>query len=130
MKFGYTILYVDDVPGTLASWSTAFGLVVSYTHEDGIYGELETGATTLAFAETEFGRNHFEDAITRSSFDRPPSRFEIGLSTDDVQTAFDQATRSGMEAVVTPVHKPWGQLVGWVRDANGILIELSTPMSS
>ena len=32
------------------------------------------------------------------------------------------------EAVVQPVTKPWGQVVGWVVDANGILVEIATPM--
>jgi lactoylglutathione lyase len=128
MKLGYTILYVDDVPATLAAWRDAFGLAVAYEHEDGIYGELETGDTTLSFAETEFGRSHFDDDETRAMFDRPPSRFEIGLVTEDVEAAFAHATASGMSPVVAPLTKPWGQVVGWVRDANGILVELASPM--
>jgi hypothetical protein len=36
MKFGYTILYVDDVPATLAAWEQSFGLTREYLHEDGI----------------------------------------------------------------------------------------------
>ena len=127
MKFSYTILYVDDVPSTLASWERALGLKVAYTHDDGIYGELDTGATTLSFAEREFGRGHFEDEETRAAFDRPPSRFEIGLITDDVSAAFERASASGMRAVASPVERPWGQTVAWVSDANGILIELASP---
>ena len=49
MQFGYTILYVDDVPATLAFYGQAFGLTTRYMHESGSYGELETGATALAF---------------------------------------------------------------------------------
>ena len=128
MKFGYTILYVDHVGVTLAAWQEAFGLSLAYEHEDGIYGELKTGATTLSFAQTEFGRNHFEDAETRAMFDRAPSRFEIGLVTQDVQGAYARATAAGMTAVNAPQEKPWGQKVAWVRDANGILVELASPM--
>ena len=129
MKLGYTILYVDDVPATLAIWQKAFGLALAYEHEDGIYGELATGETTLSFAETEFGRGHFEDADTRAMFDRPPSRFEIGLVTEDVAKAYTQATAAGMTAINPPLKKPWGQTVAWVRDANGILVELASPMA-
>lgn len=128
MKLGYTILYVDDVPATLAAWCDAFGLTVAFTHEDGMYGELATGETTLAFAETEFGRSHFEDAATRAMFDGAPRRFEIGLVTEDVQAAYARATGSGMRAVRSPSEQPWGQTVCWVGDTNGILIELASPM--
>ncbi len=128
MKLGYTILYVDDVGATLAAWRDAFGLEVAYEHEDGIYGELETGDTTLSFAETEFGRSHFEDADTRALFDGSPRRFEIGLVTPDVPAAYAHAVAAGMRPTVAPTVKPWGQTVAWVRDANGVLIELASPM--
>jgi len=32
-----------------------------------------------------------------------------------------------MRPVNAPMTKPWGQVVGWVVDPNGILVELSTP---
>ncbi|MGB0590234.1 MAG: VOC family protein [Myxococcota bacterium] len=128
MKFGYTILYVDDVPETLRAWREAFELSIAYTHEDTIYGELATGETTLAFAETAFGRSHFEDEATRAMFDGAPRRFEVGLVTEDVEAAYARALSSGMGAVRPPFQQPWGQTVCWVSDANGILIELSSPM--
>ncbi len=130
MKFGYTILYVDDVEGTLAAWEDAFGLERSFLHESGVYAELQTGATSLSFAEREFGRSHFEDEAVRASFDGQPARFEIGLVTEDVTTAFERATGAGMRAVVDPVLKPWGQTVAWVQDANGLLVELASPTDS
>ena len=128
MKLGYTIVYVDDVGATLAAWRDAFSLTVDYEHEDGIYGEMATGDTTLAFAEREFGRGHFEDTATRAMFDGAPRRFERGLVTDDVPAAYEHATASGMEPVKAPEEKPWGQVVAWVRDGNGILIELASAM--
>ena len=79
MKLGYTILYVDKVTTTLKAWRDAFGLEIDYEHDEGIYGELETGETTLAFADKEFGRGHFDDDETRAMFDGRPQRFEIGL---------------------------------------------------
>ena len=129
MKLGYTILYVEDVPATLAAWRDAFALTVAYTHEDGIYGELETGETTLAFAEVEFGRSHFDDPAARAMFDGPPRRFEIGLVTEDVHAAHNRALATGMRDVRAPFEQPWGQTVCWVSDANGILVELSSPMT-
>jgi lactoylglutathione lyase len=36
---------------------------------------------------------------------------------------------AGATRYVNPIDKPWGQTVAYVRDANGILIELATPVS-
>jgi lactoylglutathione lyase len=128
MQFGYTIVYVDDVSATIAAWEAAFGLERKFLHPDGGYGEMETGATTLSFAEREFGRSHFTDEVTRALFDGAPARFEIALITPDVAAAWKRALDNGMTAVVEPTTKPWGQTVGWVRDPEGILIELASPM--
>ena len=128
MKLGYTILYVDDVPAILARWEAAFGLERAFLHPDGGYAELSTGATTLSFAEREFGRSHFHDAQTRAMFDGRPALFEIGFVTADVEAAWRRALSHGMAEVVPPTRKPWGQTVAWVRDPEGVLVELATPM--
>jgi len=128
MRLGYTILYVDDVPTTLDAWASAFDLTERFRTEEGDYGELATGDTVLSFAEREFGRSHFEDETVRASFDGRPALFEIGFVTEDVPGAYARAVERGMRAVVEPVTKPWGQIVGWVTDANGILVEIATPM--
>jgi lactoylglutathione lyase len=59
MHFGYTIIYVPDVAASLAFFTRAFGLARRFLHESGTYGELETGATTLAFAAHALGETHF-----------------------------------------------------------------------
>jgi lactoylglutathione lyase len=50
MKLGYAIVYVPDVAASLLFFERAFGLPRKFLHEGGDYGELDTGATTLAFA--------------------------------------------------------------------------------
>ena len=49
MKFGYAILYVDSVEGTIAFYEKAFGLKRDMVVE-GEFGQLATGATKLGFA--------------------------------------------------------------------------------
>jgi uncharacterized glyoxalase superfamily protein PhnB len=56
----------------------------------------------------------------------PP--FELGLVTDDVETSFRQALASGAAEVKPPETKPWGQVVGYVRDLNGFLVEICSEM--
>ena len=57
MKFGYAILYVDDVEKTLEFYERAFGLARQMLDDEKRYGELASGATRLAFAANKFVRN-------------------------------------------------------------------------
>ena len=44
------------------------------------------------------------------------------------QKAYDTAVAAGAKSVSKPEKKPWGQTVAYVRDNNGFLVELCTPM--
>jgi lactoylglutathione lyase len=126
MQFGYTILYVDDVPATLAFYAQAFGLATRMLHESGGYGELETGATTLAFASRAMLRELGKNA-------QPPSlaapASEIALVTGDVTAALERALDAGATLVSEPAEMPWGQTLAYVGDPNGFLVELCTPVA-
>ena len=39
------------------------------------------------------------------------------------------AVDAGANLYAEPVEKPWGQTVAYLRDPNGILIELATPVA-
>lgn len=127
MKFGYTILYVDDVEETVAFYERAFGLQRKMV-QPGEFGELDTGSTKLSFAAKSHVKSLFPIPFQHSGpkHDAPP--VEIGLVTDDVQAAFDRAVAAGAVVVTQPSKKPWGQIVGYVRDNNGFLVELCTPI--
>ena len=56
VKLGYVIAYVADVDATIEWWERAFGLGRRFVAEDGSYGELDTGATTLSFASHEMAK--------------------------------------------------------------------------
>lgn len=45
MKRGYTLVYVDDVPKTLAFYAHAFGFKRGFLDDAHQYGELVTGDT-------------------------------------------------------------------------------------
>ncbi|XAH21070.1 VOC family protein [Xylophilus sp. GW821-FHT01B05] len=127
MQFGYTILYVEDVPATIAFYEAAFGLKRRFVHEGGDYGELDTGATTLAFSSlrliTQLGKNP-----QRASAEAPC--FEIALVTDDVPAAIARAVAAGAALRHAPEQMPWGQTVAYVADLNGFLVELCTPVAA
>ncbi len=127
MKLGYTIFYVADVPATLRFYAGAFGLKQKFLHESNDYGELATGETTLAFVNFKLAEsNHvgfFPDRIAG-----PCTQMEIALISEDVQTSFERAITAGATAVVAPTRKPWGQTIGYVRDNNGFLVEICSPV--
>ncbi len=127
MKLGYVIVYVADVPATLAFYESCFGLARRYLHDSKMYGELETGGTALAFAAESLIELNGLSARKNRSGDEPAGA-EIGLVTSDVGAAYDRAVSAGAEACKEPASKPWGQTVAYVRDLNGFLVEICSPM--
>lgn len=130
MKFGYTIAYVPDVAASLAFYETAFGLARRFLHESGMYGELETGATTLAFAAHAMGDANFAGGHIHADSAPQPLGVEIGLVTDDVAGAHARALAAGARELAAPSSKPWGQIVSYLRCPDGSLVELCTPMQA
>jgi lactoylglutathione lyase len=128
MKFGYTILYVADVEQTVVFYERAFGFERKFV-QPGEYGELGTGQTTLAFAARKFVEGHFTIPLQSAEPSAAAPPVEIALITDDVQAAYDRAVAEGAVAVTAPAKKSWGQIVGYVRDNNGFLLELCTPVT-
>lgn len=127
MKFGYTIIYVSDVESTLLFYQKAFNLKELFLHESKQYGELSTGETKLAFASEVLVESNGVEFV-KNNLHNFPAGFEIGLVTKDVQAAYQHAVSAGAVVVKEPEQKPWGQIVAYVRDFNGVLIEICSPM--
>jgi lactoylglutathione lyase len=127
---GYVILYVRDVPASLAFYEKAFGLTRRFFHdEEGkAYGELETGAARLAFASLPLVEAHLKHGVSLAAADKPPLGFEIALVTADVAGLYERAVQAGAASVSAPEVKPWGQTVAYVRDEQGFLVELCSPL--
>ena len=126
MKFGYAIVYVPDVETTIAFWERAFDIKRRMVLE-GEYGELETGDTRLAFAIESLAEVH-GFSVRPNKPGETPAGFEIALVSEDVHAAFVRATAAGATPASEPEQKAWGQTVAYVRDLNGILVELCSPM--
>lgn len=124
MKFGYAIIYVHDVESTIAFYERAFELTRRFVDPTGQYGEIETGATALAFASHELGAANLPDGYTRAEANSLPLGCEIVFVSEDVAGAFEKAVAAGAQEVSAPKEKPWGQIVAYVRDLNGFVIEI------
>lgn len=125
MKFGYTIIYVDNVPASLNFFHRAFDINIRFLHESNDYGELDSGETTIAFASNELGESNFPPNYFSPS---KPRAVEIALVTDDVIKAHTKAVTQGAISIVEPSIKPWGQTVSYVECPDGLLVELCSPM--
>ena len=128
ITFGYTIIYTADVAGLVGFYERAFGLKRRFVAEDNTYGELETGGTVLAFAAHTLGASNLPAGYTPLDPDAKPAGFELGFVTEDVAGVYAQALAAGAAGLVEPKAKPWGQIVGYVRDPAGTLIEICTPV--
>lgn len=127
MRLGYTLIYVADVPATVEFYERCFDLPRRFLHESNEYAEMETGATALGFVDEALARQSVADYRLNRPAD-PAAGIEVGLVTDDVPAAYTRALAGGAEAVLEPTQKPWGQWVAYVRDLNGVLVELCTAM--
>lgn len=127
MKLGYVIVYTPNVPAALSFYERAFGLARRFLHESNDYGELDTGATVLGFADDKLAvANGLSVRPNRPG--EPAAGVELALVTGDVAAAYAVAVAAGAAAVREPEKKPWGQTVAYVRDPDGVLVELCTPM--
>lgn len=127
MRLGYILLYVPDVTAAITWYEAAFGLQRRFISECADYGELDTGGVVIGFVlESLAGSHGFGFQAQRP--EGPPPAVELGLLCDDVPAAYARALAAGARPLAPPATKPWGQVVSYVSDLNGFLVELCTPM--
>jgi uncharacterized glyoxalase superfamily protein PhnB/AraC-like DNA-binding protein len=125
-KLGWVIVYVPDVEAAIAFYEKSFGLQRGFIAPDASYGELDTGDTKLSFASEQLGDSHFDGGFRRPSADKP-FNVEVALVFDDPEAAFARAVENGATVLAEPERKPWGQVVSYVRDPFGTLVEVCSP---
>ncbi|XP_051114893.1 uncharacterized protein LOC127240326 [Andrographis paniculata] len=125
--FAYTIVYVKDVAKSVSFYANAFGYKLRRIDNSRRWGELESGATTIAFTPRE---QRETDELTGKV--RTPERNTVEVCFDyaDVDAAYKRALDNGAEAVSPPEDKEWGQRVGYVRDIDGIVVRMGTHLPS
>ncbi len=131
VSLGYIIYYVEDVARTVSFFEAAFGLDRRFVTEENDYGEIETGATTLAFVSLELAKVNLDEAggFVAPNEDKPAPA-AITLVTTDVGETVAAAIAAGGRAYTDPVDKPWGQTVAYVLGPSNLLIEVATPVAA
>ena len=129
MKLGWTLIYVADVAATVAFYEAAFKLRRRFVHESGMFAEMDTGETTLSFAANAMAElNGLR--IRQNTPGELAAGFELCLVSDDPDGAFAYAVAAGAVPEKAVMVKPWGQRVGYVRDLNGCLVEICSPVAA
>jgi lactoylglutathione lyase len=130
LSFRYSGWFVADVPATVAFYEKAFGFRLRYMEQSQGYAELDAGGARLAFV----GEKFIAEARLLSGAPYAPNRLEnpaagaqLAFVTDDMERDWRRAVEAGAAIVRAPEVKPWGQTTAYLRDCNGIIVELCTP---
>ena len=131
MKFGYVFIWVNDVTKTVEFYEQAFDCKrrILTNGVKGLYAEMETGETTLAIADTEEAEELFPEGFRANDPKQVSGAFQLSFVTSDVVEVYQKALQVGATAQMEPETKPWGQTIARLRDPNGILVSIATPMT-
>jgi catechol 2,3-dioxygenase-like lactoylglutathione lyase family enzyme len=126
MRLAWIVQYVPDVQATVDFYEKAFGLTVRFA-SGADFAAMETGGTVLSFAREGFvAPQGIPFRPTRP--DGPPPAQEIAFEVGDVAAAHARAVAAGAVEIAAPQLKPWGQSVSYLRDPNGALVEICSPI--
>jgi lactoylglutathione lyase len=131
IAFGYTILWVKDVDLAARFYSDAFGFPIKRRQNMGSFQwlEMNTGATTLAFAGEAEIRGMFPQGFAGHNLGQVPVAAQVSFVTTDVKAAFDRAILAGAIVIKSPAQMPWGQMWAQLRDPNGVLVSIASPLA-
>ncbi|MCT4700092.1 VOC family protein [Tenacibaculum haliotis] len=128
MKYAYTILYVNDVLKTVNFYEKCFGFKRKFITPEKDYGELISGETTIAFASIILGESNLKKGFIKSTPSGKPFGIELVFTTENIEVDFKKAIDNGALVYENIQEKPWKQHVGYLKDNNGFLIEICTPI--
>ena len=130
LRYGYTFIWVDDVPAAVEWYERALGLSRRVLRENGPlgrYAELQTGTTTLAIADTREAHALFPEGF-RGLDAADPALFQISFISEDVSADYRRAVAAGGTSLAEPHEEPWGQTISRIRAPHGAVISIvSTP---
>lgn len=123
MKLGSLVLYVPDVAAAAAFYEQAFGLHLRHADPGGEFAEMDAGGVPLVFVAE--GRRADAGHTFRAHRPlEPPAAGEVGFLAKDVAAAYARALGAGALGYEAPNTRPDGQTVAYVRDLNGVLVEI------
>lgn len=129
MSFSHVIYYVADIEKSLKFFKEVFDLETKFFHESGAYAELDSGPIALAFVSESLASLNLPEGYKKNSNKEQPLGCEIVFTSKEVNKLYRKALQHGAKDVAPPKEKPWGQIVAYIRDPNGILVEIGSPIA-
>ncbi|WP_437730966.1 VOC family protein [Sorangium sp. So ce1335] len=126
-EFGGVFVYVPDPVAAAAFYERAFGFERTFVSPDNQYCQMQ-GEVPLGFVHEDFARKSLPEFAQNRAGARPGG-FELCVASKDVDAAFKRAVDAGATPVAQPHDVPWGQRISYVRDLNGVLVEICSPWS-
>ena len=117
MEIGYVILYVEDLPVSVAFYRDVVGLPHKFT--DAGYAEFGTDGTRFALYE----RRRAEWLTGRSV--SPGAGGEVVVMVDDVDAWAERLAAMGVPVLSGPADRPWGHRTVHVADPDGFVVEFA-----
>ncbi|TKR25018.1 VOC family protein [Cellulomonas hominis] len=122
MQLAATRIFTDDVDALLAFYERVTGVAATRLHP--LFGEIRTPSGTLAVASTATVPLLGDDAAEA----RANRSVAIDFLVDDVDAAY-QDLRGVVDTFVNePTDMPWGNRSLLLRDPDGTLVNLFTPV--
>jgi uncharacterized glyoxalase superfamily protein PhnB len=123
MDLTATRIFTDDVDGLIAFYEKVTGITATRLHD--LFAELRTPSGTLAIASTTtvplLGENAAEAGANRS--------IALDFRVEDVDALY-AALEGGVDTFVNePTDMPWGNRSLLLRDPDGNLVNLFTPLA-
>ncbi len=112
--------YVDSVEATMRFFENAFHQNRRFLHESGMYGELDTGSTILAFASHEMGDANLNGDYERTTSEDKPFGMELAFVVDNVLQPIHTRLHVAQSARPNQKLSLGGKTVGYVRTPDGI----------
>jgi lactoylglutathione lyase len=116
-RVDYVIHYVESLERSMTFYRDVMGLKVRI-HGDG-YVEFEMDNTKFSL----FERSKLLELIGREPGTAPCG--EIGFIIDDVDTEAARLSRLGVEILMGPMNRPWGERTLHISDPDGNIIEFA-----
>ncbi len=131
VKLGYVVNWVADIAKAREFYTAAFGFSVQRDQDMGEFQWLEfaTGQTALAFAGQSEIKGMFPGGFSAHGASEIPLATQISVVADSIEPLWEKAIAAGATGISAPAKMPWGQTWAQMRDPNGLLVSLATPMN-